>query len=103
MTSERFIIFCGRHIEPYVWPDHPVTRSEVVNLIASGEVMSDLHNIVSFEIGRPSRDVTKEIVAEVVEIWDDRGEPISFKQYEFIGLVMGEEVARAFQLDEEFA
>jgi len=101
MTSERFITFYNGGDRPYIHPDHPMTRAEAVNHV-KGDYES-LHSVISFEIGKPSRDVTKEIVAEVVEIWDDRGEPINFRQYEFVELHLGLAAARAFQLDEEFA
>lgn len=101
MMTERFIIFNGHCIPPYIHPDHPVTRSETVSLIASGENMTDLHSVISFELGRPSVDVTASIVAEVLERWDDRGEPLSARAYEFVERFGGMHVARGFAVEEE--
>jgi hypothetical protein len=96
--SERFIIFYNGGDRPYVHPDHPLTRAEAVNHI-KGDYEA-FHSVVSFEVGKPSLDVTKGIVAEVIEIWADSGEPLSYKQYEFVELFAGMQVARAFQMEE---
>ena len=43
-----------------------------------------------------SRDVTEDIMKEVIAIWADSGEPIEFDQYEFVELHAGTRVARSF-------
>jgi hypothetical protein len=98
--SDRYIMFCGNHIDPYIHPDHPVTRAEAVDLIVSGENMSDLQSIVSFGVGRESRVVTHSIVNEAIERLADSGEPLSFCQYEFIELWRGTIFANQFALED---
>jgi hypothetical protein len=97
MTA-RFIIFYNGGDRPYVHPDHPLTRAEAVNHI-KGDYEA-FHSVVSFELGKPSLDVTKGIVAEVIEIWADNGEPLSYRAWEFVELQLGHQTAREFAMED---
>ena len=95
--AERFIIFYNGGDRPYIHPDHPLTRAQAVTHI-SGDYKC-LHHVVSFEIDKPSRNATKEIVTEVLNAWADSGEPLSYDAWEFVELFAGHHVARQFRME----
>ena len=68
--GERFIILCGRSIEPWVYHDEifKLTRSEVVRMIVSGEPANPEESIVliiGFDLDAGKcRDATQDIMNE---------------------------------------
>jgi hypothetical protein len=98
-TAERFIVFCGAGLEPWVYTDEPfkMDRKAVVDLIASeASKLKGLHSVIGFTIGGACREVTREIMIEVSTKWAHQGEPLTYEQYSLVELVLGTRVARSF-------
>jgi bacterioferritin-associated ferredoxin len=99
LNTERFIIFCGAGLEPWVYTDEPfkMDRKAVVELIATeASKLKSLHSVIGFTVGGQCRDLTKEIMTEVSTKWAHQGEPLSYEQYSLVELVLGTRVARSF-------
>lgn len=99
LNTERFIIFCGAGIEPWVYTDEPfkMDRKAVVEFIAdNASSLRSLHSIIGFTVGGACREVTREIMTEVSTKWAHQGEPLSYEQYALVELVLGTRVARSF-------
>lgn len=98
-SNERFIIFCGAGIEPWVYTDEPfkMDRKATVDLIASeAKSLGSISKIIAFEVGANCRDATKEIMTEVSTKWAHQGEPLTYEQYQLVELTLGTRVARSF-------
>jgi hypothetical protein len=71
--TERFILFCGREIEPWVYTDEPfkVTRAEAIRLIVTKEV-KDPPLIMAFDlVAGTCRPATAEIMEAARALMDD--------------------------------
>lgn len=70
-TAERFIIFCGKSIEPWVYRDEvfKITRSELIRMLVSGEPGNPEETVVlimGFDLAAGKCwNATAEIMAEV--------------------------------------
>lgn len=94
--TERFIVFCGKNIKPWIYTDEPADRDATVDLIASGEAL-DLVKVIAFDVSAGTcRDATQEIATEVMTRWAHDGEPLSYQQYEFVEQTVGTRAARSF-------
>lgn len=98
LDTERFIIFCGTAIKPWVYSDEPfdIDRRTAIDMIASGEPPRP-SKVVAFDLTNGKcRDATREIIQEVSNKWAHQGEPLTYNQYALIELHLGTRVARSF-------
>lgn len=94
ITQPLYLVLCGQHIDEYA-PERDVKdmdRAGTVRDIAEGQ-FENLTRVL--EIGTGA-DVTADFAKEVMTVWAERGEPLSYSQYEFVELHVGTRAARSF-------
>lgn len=96
--ENAYLAICGLHIEPYTAEREvaDMTWAGTIKDIAEGQLFP-LRMVVEIGTGR---DVTKLMALEVMDIWAQRGEPLSYSQREFIELNIGIRAANSFALED---
>lgn len=95
--AETFIVICGKR-EPWIDGDL-MDRATVINTVSSGEY-NDLRQIIAFSLSAGTcRDATKDICEVVIERWAQDDKLLSEKEFEFVELCAGINVARSFRME----
>lgn len=97
--TERFILFSGRAIKPWIYTDEPVNKLEAIQLVVTGEVYPTMVMAFDLEAGT-SRDASREIANEAMALWAKSGEPLTRNQYEYVEL-WSMQAARSFAMAAE--
>lgn len=94
-TADRFILFAGHGIKPWVYTEQPVSREEAVALLASGEVET-FHSALAYDTGAgTSRDATNELLNAARDFNADR-DMSSYAFAAMLELHLGTRAARPF-------
>lgn len=89
-----YLVLCGKHIDEYA-PERDVKdmgREATIKDIAAGQ-FENLTRVLELPTGA---DVSEDLAKEVMTIWADAGEPLTYRQYEFVESFVGTRAARSF-------
>ena len=94
VMAEQFILFMGR-AEPWIYNEVPATRDEAISIVKTGEVYPT--KVIAFDIEAGTcRDASLGIATEVVNAWAHSGEPLTYKQREYVELAVSIDAANLF-------
>lgn len=98
MSDKLYVVFCGNHIPAYA-PERnlsDMTWDGTVKDIADLQFPS-LSRVIEIGTGR---DVTKDMLKQVADLWAVRGDALTRRQFEMLELHCGTQFARTFQMED---